>query len=73
MSLEQEKKTYQEKLSELLKDRGKYALIHKDQIVEIFGTYEDAMKEGYEKFKLDEPFMVRQIVAAEQSQFVSRL
>lgn len=73
MSLEQEKKTYQEKLHELLEDRGKYVLIHGDKIVEVFGTYEDAMKEGYERFKLDEPFMVRQILSEQQAQFVSRL
>ena len=73
MPLEQEKKTYQEKLSELLEERGKFVLIHGDDVVEIFGTYEDAMKEGYEKFKLDQPFMVRQILSAEQAQFVSRL
>lgn len=50
---------------------GKFALIHGDVLVDIYGTYEDAIKEGYGKFGL-EPFLVKQIHATEQLQFISR-
>lgn len=72
MALERELETYKSKLSELAANEGKYVLIHDDDIIDVFGTYEDAIKEGYERFKLS-PFMVKQIHAIEQIQFFSRL
>lgn len=72
MALERELETYKSKLSELAGDEGKYVLIHEDEVVDVFGTYEDAIKEGYERFKLA-PFLVRQIHSLEQIQFISRL
>jgi hypothetical protein len=71
MALERELQTYRQKLPELLVDEGKFVLIHGDQIVDVFGTYEDAIKEGYGKFQLD-PFMVKQIQSVEQVHFISR-
>ncbi|MBZ5676431.1 MAG: hypothetical protein LAP61_19490 [Acidobacteriia bacterium] len=74
MALERELETYKSKLPELLTNEGegKYVLIHGDQVVDVFGTYEDAIKEGYSKFQL-EPFLVKQIQTVEQVQFISRL
>ncbi|MGA2268662.1 MAG: hypothetical protein ABSH44_09355 [Bryobacteraceae bacterium] len=74
MALEQELKTYKEKLPELIanNNEGKFALIHGDRIIDIFGTYEDAIRDGYEKCGL-EPFMVKQIQTIEQVHFISRL
>ena len=72
MALEREIETYKNKLPELAGEEGKYVLIHKDEVVDTFGTYEDAIKEGYERFKLS-PFLVRQIHSLEQIQFISRL
>jgi hypothetical protein len=72
MALERELETYQSKLSELASEEGKYVLIHEDEVVDVFGTYEDAIKEGYERFKLS-PFLVKQIHSIEQVQFISRL
>ena len=74
MALERELETYKRKLPELIADNseGKYALIHGDDVVDVLGTYEDAIKEGYTKFGL-EPFLVRQIQSAEQVHFISRL
>jgi hypothetical protein len=71
MALEQEVQTYKTKLPELLGDEGKFALIHGENVIDVYGTYEDAIKAGYEKFKL-EPFLVRQIQSVEQVQFISR-
>ena len=72
MALEQELATYQEKMAELLPNEGKFVLIHGSDVVDVYGTYEDAVKEGYQKFNL-EPFLVKQIQSVEQVQFISRL
>jgi len=71
MALERELETYRAKLSELTANEGKFVLICGDQVVDIFQTYEDAIKEGYAKFGLT-PFLVKQIQAVERVQFVSR-
>jgi hypothetical protein len=70
--LEKEMQTYKEKLADLKEDVGKYVLIKGDEVVDVFGTYEDAVKAGYEAFKL-EPFLVKQISVVEQVQMVTRL
>lgn len=72
MALEKELETYKKNLAEL-KDgnEGKFALVHGDDVVGIFVAYEDAVKSGYERFKL-EPFLVKKIEAVEAVQFISR-
>jgi len=71
MALEKELETYKKKLPELAGSEGKFALVHGDEVVELFNTYEDALKEGYAKFKLD-PFLVKQITVLEQIQYITR-
>ena len=70
-ALDREVKTYNAKLPELLGSLGKFVLIKGDEIVGIYDTYGDALKIGYERFKL-EPFMVKQIAPAEQVQCFTR-
>jgi hypothetical protein len=72
VALERELEVYKSKLPELLANEGKYVLIHGDDVVDTYGTYEDAIKEGYAKFKLA-PFLVKQIQSIEQIHFISRL
>jgi len=74
MALETERATYKSKLPELIADgnEGKFALIKGNDLIDVFGTYEDAIKEGYAKFGL-EPFLVRQVQSTEQVHFISRL
>jgi hypothetical protein len=72
MALEKELATYQAKLPELHDQEGKFALIAGDKLIDCFGTYEDALKAGYQLFKL-EPFLVKQIHASERMQFITRL
>jgi hypothetical protein len=74
MALERELEFYREKLPTLIADNneGKFVLIHGNEIVDVFGTYEDAIKDGYAKFGLS-PFLVKKIQAIEQVQFISRL
>lgn len=70
--LDKELQTYQDKLPEWKDKEGKFVLIKGDRVVDFFGTYEDAIKAGYEQFKL-ESFLVKQIHAMEQVQVVTRL
>jgi hypothetical protein len=43
---------------------GRYVLIHGDQVVDTFTSYDDALKEGYKQFGL-KPFLVKQILTIE--------
>jgi hypothetical protein len=72
MALEQELETFERRLPELKTEHeGKFALVRRDQVVDVFTSYEDAVKAGYARFGLD-PFLVKQIQSVEQAQFVSR-
>lgn len=71
MALEQELATYRAKLEELKTHAGKYVLIHGDDVVDMFDSYDDALKQGYAKFGL-EPFLVKRIEAIEHAHFISR-
>ena len=71
MALERERETYKTKLPELLINEGKFVLIHDDEVVNVYDSYEDAIKEGYAKFGLS-PFLVKQIESTEQVHFISR-
>ena len=71
MALDRELETYKNKLSELKANEGKFVLIKGTDVVDTFDSYEDAIKEGYKKFKL-EPFLVKQIHSIEKIQFITR-
>lgn len=71
MALERELATYKAKLEELRPYAGKYVLIHHEDVIDTFSSYDDALKEGYSQFKL-EPFLVKRIEAVEQAHFISR-
>jgi hypothetical protein len=72
MALEKELATYASKMPELASQIGKFVLIRGDEVLGTFTSYEDAIKEGYEKCGLS-PFLVKQIEAVESIQFLSRL
>lgn len=71
MSLEQELATYHVRLPEWKEHEGKFVLIKGQRVVDIFSSYEDALKAGYKEFGL-EPFMVKQIAALEPVFYVTR-
>ena len=66
MALEKELATYKAKLPELKANAGKFVLIHGDDVVDTFSSYDDALKCGYDKFGL-EPFLVKRIEAVENA------
>lgn len=71
MSLERELATYKQKAPEMAENQGKFVLIHGDTVVDFFAAYEDAIKAGYQQFKL-EPFLVKQVNAVEVIQYITR-
>ena len=71
MALEKELAIYAAKLPEWKEHEGKFVLIHGEDVVDFFTSYEDALKAGYANFKLD-PFLVKQIQTVQLVQFVSR-
>jgi hypothetical protein len=71
MALEKELQTYRANREKLLADEGKFVVIHGEAVLGIFTSYEDALKAGYETYKL-EPFLVKKIQAAEPINFISR-
>lgn len=71
--LQKELATYEAHKQELVgQGEGQFVLIQDDKVVGIYATYGDALKVGYEKFKLDTPFLVKQISAIERVQFFTR-
>jgi hypothetical protein len=71
MALETELQTFQKLRASLLSDEGKYAVIAGEDLLGVYSTYDDALKIGYEKRKL-EPFLVKKIEAIEPVNFFSR-
>jgi hypothetical protein len=71
MSLEKELETYKKNLPELKAHEGKFVLIHGETVVDLFSSYDDALKEGYKQFKLT-PFLVKQISAVEPVFYLTR-
>ena len=70
--LQKELETFEANKDQLVADSsGKWVVIHADEIAGVWDTYEDALKSAYEKYGL-EPFLVKQILAVEQTQFISR-
>lgn len=67
--LEREYRVFKEHQSELLaKGEGKFALIKGDTIIDVFASYEDALKEGLKRFG-DVPFLIQEIQREEDVQF----
>ena len=63
--LDQELATYQAQKDDLLgKARGKFVLIKNNQIIGIFDTKNDAIRQGYERFG-NVPFLVKEILEFE--------
>jgi hypothetical protein len=72
MALERELATFKSRLPELKSEHeGKFVLIHGEDVADVFSSYDDAIKAGYARFGLS-PFLVKQIHALEQVQFISR-
>lgn len=58
--LEHEIKRYESERENLLMEEGRFALIKGNEETEIYDSYDDALKIGYQKYGL-EPFLVKKI------------
>jgi hypothetical protein len=66
-SLDRELETYAKHRDELLgKSAGQYALIHKDEVLGVYESKSDALKEGYRRLG-NVPFLVKEIVPVESA------
>lgn len=70
-ALKTELATYRRLLPTLLADEGKYVLVIGEELAGVFGTYEDALNEGYKRAHLD-PFLVKKISGTEAVAYFSR-
>ena len=70
-NLDREWAAYIASLPELQMQSGKFVLIKGDEVAGIFDSYRDALKAGYERFRL-EPFLVKQIAVVEKALQFSR-
>ena len=70
MALEQEYQFFQEIKTSLLQqgDEGKFVVIKDHECLDVFLTYEDALRQGLKKYG-DVPFLVKEINAIEQINF----
>jgi hypothetical protein len=71
--LTQEIATYEKLKPQLLADghEGKFVLIHKDKLLGIYLTMNEAIEKGYEQVGLD-PFYAHQIYEVERVYYFSR-
>ncbi len=72
MALERELETYRRRLPELLYREGQFVLIHGEELTGVMGSFDAALRRGYEEFGFQEPFFIRQIRAVEVPQFFPR-
>lgn len=69
MELKREYETYKANKEDLLtKHEGQYVLIKGADIIEVFTSYEDALKAGLKKFG-NVPFLVKQIQREDEVNF----
>lgn len=69
IALEREYKLFKEHREELLtKGEGKFVLIKGEEIVDVFVSYEDALKEGLTRFG-NVPFLIKEVRREEDVNF----
>jgi hypothetical protein len=70
--LERELATYEQHKAELLAQEGRFVLIQGDDIAGLYDTYNDALEEGYKRFGIDHPFLIKEVREVEEVQFFTR-
>ncbi len=71
MTLELELDTYRANLPGLLDRAGQFVLIHGRDVVGVYGSRDEALEAGYERWPA-EAFLVKRIEAAEKFVVVNR-
>lgn len=63
---------YKALLPELLAQPGRFALIHGENLLGVYSTWEDACQEGYAKLGPATPFLVKRIEEHDRVNFYTR-
>lgn len=74
VALEKELETFRRELPGLLSDpanRGTFALVHGESVVNLYPTFDAALAAGYDKFGLG-PFLVKEVTDHEEPRYFSR-
>lgn len=71
MALEEELATFRKNINDWTEYEGQFVLIKGDRVIGFYSSYDDAIKDGYRRFRL-EPFLVKGVRSLEQLHFVSR-
>ena len=71
MVLDREFQTYKSRLHEWVEHEGKFVLIKGEDVVGFYDTYADALKVGYDRFKL-EAFFIKRVQQMEPTANFSR-
>jgi len=66
MTLERELETYRREFPRLLRDEGKFVLVHGDEVAGVYDTEDEAVEAGDDRFGL-EPFLVKQVSRSEEA------
>jgi hypothetical protein len=72
LGLEKELSIYERELPNLIADEGKFVLIGDDKVIDVYSSYDDALKSGYKEFGLTKPFLVKQIQSIQQVHYFTR-
>ena len=70
-SLKREMAVYKNKIKEWEGREGEFVLIKGEDVCGFFSSYDDALKNGYEKFQLKQ-FLVKQVSGIEDIHYISR-
>lgn len=71
MALEKELQTYKKNLSNWKEHEGKFVLIQGENVDGFYGTYDEAIRQGYTKYGADGPFLVKQVNSLEKAHFAT--
>jgi hypothetical protein len=74
VALERELEVFQRELPQLLRDghKGKFVLIRDEEVAGVFPTQEEAIRQGYERYGLKEPFLTKEITDEPKIHYFSR-
>jgi hypothetical protein len=73
-SIDRELDTFRRELPELLADpanHGRFALVHGDRVLGLYGTFDAALSAGYEIVGLP-PFVVKEVTSKARTPYFSR-
>lgn len=72
MALEKERETFEKVLPTLQEHSGRYVVIHGEDMLDIFDTYQDALNAAYQSYGVESQFLVKKIAFPERVHYITR-